>query len=67
MTLRHITLHCTICGQRKPYFCDPEKDPLPETVETIESTGCDLCNDGGGFVTETWLDAGKREIEQDIH
>lgn len=69
MALRHITLHCTQCQQRKPYFSDPAKEsvPIPETVETIQMNGCDICHDGGGFNTETWLDASGHEVEQPIH
>ncbi|UWS05654.1 hypothetical protein K4K94_08015 [Phaeobacter inhibens] len=67
--MRHITLHCTSCDQRMPYFSEPDKEPIPipETVETITMPGCSLCDDGGSFITETWLDADGQEVEQPIH
>lgn len=67
--MRHITLHCTACDQRKPYFSDPEKEPIPipKSVDAIEMNGCDLCDRGGGFITETWFDGDGNEVEQPIH
>jgi hypothetical protein len=57
---RLVTLHCAVCRRRAPYLSS--RDPaLPENVEVIETTGCDLC-DRGGFVTETWFDADGAEI-----
>lgn len=62
--MRHVTLHCTICGQRKPYFPEQTGEDLPAVVDTIQTTGCNLCHsDGGGFVEETWLDFEGNHIE----
>lgn len=65
--MRHVTLHCTSCDQRKPYFPNATGEDLPASVDTIKTNGCNLCEDGGGFVTETWLDADGNTVEQDIH
>jgi hypothetical protein len=62
-TMRHVTLHCTACGRRKPYFPEQAGEDLPAEVDVIETTGCDLCDDGGGFVEETWRDANGKIVE----
>jgi hypothetical protein len=63
--MRHITLHCTVCDQQMPYFPERAGEDLPPEVETIQTTGCNLCDEGGGFVEETWLDANDQPVLPD--
>lgn len=60
--MRHVTLVCLNCHRRYPYITK-DGDGVPENCETIEQTGCAICDDGGGFVEETYLDAAGNEIE----
>lgn len=55
-----ITLYCRCCKRSLAY--DRSIDPaVPLVVSRIESSRCDIC-DNGDFGSETWLNAEGQEV-----
>jgi hypothetical protein len=59
-----IELHCENCGHRMAYERSIDAS-LPPDVVRIETSGCDKCDDGGGFIEEHLYRADGTEIIPD--